>query len=160
CRFSGSLVAVSAASTFFRGALSHSSARQCTRGEFAAARTSTIERSVRTTDSLLRRYVTGGRLVRVRAGVYAVVPRGIRAAVAPVDPYLIATKLAPDATVAYHAALQFWGNAYSVWRRFHFLTETSSRALEFRDLQFLPVKVPRPLRGTRAADVGVVEQRY
>jgi len=117
-----------------------------TRVEFEAARTETARRSPRTTDSLLRRYVADGRLLRVRAGLYVVVPRGVEAATAPVDPYLVATKLAPDATVAHHAALQFWGKAYSVWQRFHFVTETSTRALRFRGLEFVPVKVPLPLR--------------
>lgn len=131
-----------------------------TRAEFEAARRETGGRSPRTTDSLLRRYVADGRLLRLRAGLYAVVPRGAGAATAPVDPYLVATKLAPDATVAYHAALQFWGKAYSVWQRFHFVTETSTRALRFRGLQFVPVKVPLPLRRLPASEQHVTDQRH
>lgn len=131
-----------------------------TRAEFEAARTETARRSPRTTDSLLRRYVADGRLLRVRAGLYAVVPRGADAAASPVDPYLVATKLAPDATLAYHAALQFWGKAYSVWQRFHFVTETSTRALRFRGLEFVPVKVPHPLRQLQASERYVTEQRH
>ena len=128
-----------------------------TRTEFQAA---AGRRSFRTTDSLLRRYVADGRLLRVRAGLYAVVPRGTPVAAAPVDPYLVATKLAVDATVAYHAALQFWGKAYSVWQRFHFLTKTSSRTLTFRDLEFVPVKAPRPLHGLPSRELQVTEQRH
>lgn len=131
-----------------------------TRAEFEAARTETAKRSPRTTDSLLRRYVADGRLLRVRAGLYAVVPRGADAAAAPVEPYLVATKLAPDATLAYHAALQFWGKAYSVWQRFHFVTETSTRALHFRGLEFVPVKVPLPLRQLPTSERHVTEQRH
>lgn len=131
-----------------------------TRAEFEAARAATARRSPRTTDSLLRRYVADERLVRVRGGVYAVVPRGADAAAAPVDPYLVATKLSPDATLGYHAALQFWGKAYSVWQRFHFLTESSTRAFSFRGLEFVPVKVPIPLRGLPAAALQVTEQRH
>lgn len=131
-----------------------------TRAEFGAARAATAQRSPRTTDSLLRRYVADGRLVRVRGGVYVVVPRGADAATAPVDPYLVATKLSPDATLGYHAALQFWGKAYSVWQRFHFLTESNTRALGFRGLEFVPVKVPIPLRGLPAAALQVTEQRH
>ena len=131
-----------------------------TRAEFEGARALGATRSIRTTDSLLRRYVAAGRLLRVRGGVYAVVPRGADAAAAPVDPYLVATKLAPDATLGYHAALQFWGKAYSVWQRFHFLTESNTRAFEFRGLEFVPVKVPIPLRGLPAAALQVTEQRH
>lgn len=131
-----------------------------TRAEFEAARAETARRSPRTTDSLLRRYVADGRLLRVRAGLYTVVPRGVEAATAPVDPYLVATKLAPDATVAYHAALQFWGKAYSVWQRFHFVTETSTRALRFRGLEFVPVKLPLPIRQFPASERYLTEQRH
>ena len=98
--------------------------------------------------------------MRVRGGLYAVVPRGTDAAAAPVDPYLVATKLSSDATVAYHAALQFWGKAYSVWQRFHFLTETSTRTLRFRGLEFVAVKVPLAVRRLPAADQHVTEQRH
>src|ERR1700730_17858401 len=132
----------------------------CTRAEFDAARASSAHRSRRTTDSLLRRYVASGRLLRLRAGLYAVVPPGADAATAPLDPYLVATKLAPDATVAYHAALQFWGNAYSVWQRFHYVTETSTRALRVRGLEFVPVKLPRPLRALPTSERSVTEQRH
>lgn len=132
-----------------------------TRQEFAEARGSQTPARLRTTDSLLRRYVTSGRLLRVKGGVYAVVRSpGLDPDRAAVDPYLVATKLAPDATVAYHAALQFWGKAYSLWRRFHFATVTSTRPLRCRQLEFLPVKIPRALRESRKPTTGVVEQRH
>jgi predicted transcriptional regulator of viral defense system len=91
--------------------------------------------------------------------LYAVVPRGADAATAPVDPYQVATKLAADAVVAYHAALQFWGRAYSVWQRFHFVTQTSTRALRFRGLEFVPVKLPLALRRVPATGRHVTEER-
>ncbi len=131
-----------------------------TRAEFEAARTSTVHRSPRTTDSLLRRYVADGRLLRVRSGIYAVAPRGTDAAIAPVDPYLVATKLAAEATVAYHAALQFWGKAYSVWQRFHFVTAASTRTFSFRGLEFVAVKLPLSLQRLPDADLQVTEQRH
>lgn len=131
-----------------------------TRQEFADAADAKSRSSQRTSDNLLYRYVVGGRLVRVRGGVYAVVPRGTDPARAEVDPYLVATKLAADATVAYHAALQFWGKSYSVWQRFHFFTRTSTRKFRFRDLEFVPVKVPRALRRSADATMGVSEQRH
>lgn len=131
-----------------------------TRQEFADARASDGKRSPRTTDSLLRKHVSSGRLHRVRGGVYAVVPRGVDPDSAPVDPYLLATKLAPDAAVAYHAALQFWGKAYSVWHRFHYLTRSRVRGLGFRDLEFVPVYAPQALRGRVSYKLGVTEQRH
>jgi predicted transcriptional regulator of viral defense system len=77
-----------------------------------------------------------------------------------VDPYLVATKLARDATVAYHAALQFWGKAYSQWQRFHYTTETSTRGFRFRQIEFRPVRTPRALRDSGDVSVGVTEERH
>lgn len=130
-----------------------------TRQEYADARDRDRKRSPRTTDSLLRKHVAAGRLLRVRGGVYAVVPGGVNPASASVDPYLVATKLAPDATVAYHAALEFWGKAYSVWHRFHYLTRSRVRGFRFRDLEFVPVQAPQAVRGRGGFKLGVTEQR-
>ncbi|RMF74233.1 MAG: transcriptional regulator, partial [Alphaproteobacteria bacterium] len=79
---------------------------------------------------------------------------------APVDPYLLATKLSPDAVVAYHAALQFHGKAYSVWRRFHYLTCRRARRFSFRDMEFVPVQAPLALRALPDLGGGVVETRH
>jgi len=96
-------------------------------------------RSHLTGKNLLARHVSNGRLVRVRGGVYAVVPAGITADELQVDPYLVASHLTDDAVVAYHAALQFHGKAYSTWSRFHYLTQKRARPLSFRGLEFVPV---------------------
>ncbi|MGM0578219.1 MAG: type IV toxin-antitoxin system AbiEi family antitoxin domain-containing protein [Myxococcota bacterium] len=130
-----------------------------THEEFVEAR-APLGTSRRTSDNLLAKHVAAGRLVRVRRGLYAAVPRGITPEEAPVDPYLVATKLAPDATVAYHAALQFHGRTYSVWRRFHYLTRRRARPLTFREMEFVPVQVPRALRALPDAGDGVVEERH
>ena len=102
--------------------------------------------SVSTSKNLLARNVASGRLVRVRRGLYATVPLGIDPADATVDPYLLTTHLAPDAAVALHAALQFFGKTYSVWNRFHYLTGDRRRDLTVRGAEFIPVQDPPPLR--------------
>jgi predicted transcriptional regulator of viral defense system len=78
--------------------------------EFLEAHTSG-GRSALTGNNLLARHLSSGRLLRVRRGLYAVVPRGVDAAQATVDPYLVASHLTEDAVVAYHAALQFMGKS-------------------------------------------------
>jgi len=103
-------------------------------------------RSAQTANNLLAHHLAAGRLLRLRRGLYAVVPRGIDPAQAVIDPYLVASQLTPDATLAYHAALQFHGKSYSVWRRFPYLTAKRARLFSFRDLEFIPVLVPAPLR--------------
>jgi hypothetical protein len=61
-------------------------------------------------------------------------------------PSLSAAKLAPDAVLAYHAALAFHGKAYSVRHRFEYLTATAARRFRFRGQEFRPVQFPKALR--------------
>ena len=117
-------------------------------------------RSSRTADSLLARHVAAGRILRVRRGLYASVPRGTGADAGEVDPFLLATKLAPDATIAYHAALQFRGKAYSVWHRFAVLTRRHLRAFNFRGNEFVSVQPPKALRGLPDLGGGIVTEQY
>ena len=49
----------------------------------------------RTQESLLAYHTKNGRLVRVRRGLYAVIPPGADRDTYPVDPYLIASRLTP-----------------------------------------------------------------
>jgi predicted transcriptional regulator of viral defense system len=130
-----------------------------THGEFVAAHTAG-RRSERTSNNLLARHLAGGRLLRVRRGLYATVLRGVDPARASVDPYLIATRLAGDAVVAYHAALQFHGRAYSVWRRFHYLTGERKRPFSFRGMEFVPVQAPINVRSLSDLGGGVIEKRH
>lgn len=51
-------------------------------------------------EALLAYYTRTGRVVRVRRGLYAVIPPGADPASYPVDPRLVAAKLTPDAVVA------------------------------------------------------------
>ena len=130
-----------------------------THQEFVNARASRGT-SKRTSDNLLAKHLAAGRLVRVRRGLYATVRPGVDPDQAPVDPYLVATRLAPDATLAYHAALQFHGKAYSLWRRFHYLTRRRARPFAFQGMSFVPVQVPLALRAPPDLGGGVVEKRY
>jgi predicted transcriptional regulator of viral defense system len=93
----------------------------------------------------VKQHVRAGNLVRIHRGLYAVVPRGFTPETAVIDPYVLASHLAPDAVVAYHAALQFHGKAHSVFRRYSFLTHTRVKRFTFRGSDFVPVRVPAPL---------------
>jgi predicted transcriptional regulator of viral defense system len=94
--------------------------------------------SPRTIDSLLRKHVASGHIARVRRGLYVSVPPGATAEV--VDPYLVATKVTPDAAVSHHAALQFHGRTYSVWSQLTFLTRHAARPFRFGSMEYLPVR--------------------
>jgi predicted transcriptional regulator of viral defense system len=77
-----------------------------------------------------------------------------------IDSYQVATKLAEDAVVAYHGALQFHGKAYSVSRRFHYLTRRRARPLTFRGLEFVPVQASRRLRDLADLGGGILERPH
>ncbi|MBN1606298.1 MAG: type IV toxin-antitoxin system AbiEi family antitoxin domain-containing protein [Polyangiaceae bacterium] len=130
-----------------------------THGEFVSAHTAT-GRSANTSNTLLHKHVAAGRILRVRRGLYATVPRGANPQAAPVDPYLLATALADDAVVAYHAALRFHGKAYSVSRRFHYLTCARTRPFSFRGSDFVPVRVAASLRDLSDLGGGILEQQH
>jgi len=74
------------------------------------------------------------------------------------DPYVLASLLAPDGVVAYHAALQFHGKVHSISRRFTFLTCTRTKPFMFRGSEFAPVPVPPSLRKLPDLGGGIVEK--
>ena len=131
-----------------------------THEEYLAAYGARGDRSLRTADSLLTRHAAAGKILHVRRGLYAAVPAGATPDTFQVDPFLLATKLAFDATVAYHAALQFRGKAYSVWHRFAVLTRSHLRPLTFQGSDFLGVRPPRALDGLPDLGGGVVAEPY
>lgn len=116
-----------------------------THDEFAAALAGK-DRTRRTRSTLLAYYVRTGRLLNVRRGLYANVPPGSDPARYPVDPYLLAGRLAEDAVLAYHTALQFHGRAHSNLEHFTYLTARRSRPFKFRGQRFRAVPFPKALR--------------
>jgi predicted transcriptional regulator of viral defense system len=124
--------------------------------EFEAFLASQRNLSKRTQDSLLTYYTKTGRILRVRRGLFASVPLGVSPENSPVDPHLIAAKLAQDAILAYHTALEFHGKAYSVQQQFVYLTQQASRPLHFRSHSFRAVGPPKALKTGKQRSVGVV----
>jgi predicted transcriptional regulator of viral defense system len=109
--------------------------------------------------AIIKHHVQAGNLLRIRRGLYAVVPRGVRPADLQLDPYVLASHLASDAVVAYHGALQFHGRAHSLSRRVQFLTASRARPFEFRGTQYVPVPVPPPLGALADFGGGVLQSQ-
>jgi len=128
-------------------------------GDFLAA-LAARGRTVATANNLLALHLASGRLLRVRRGLYAVRPPGVEPAGAEVNPYLIASKLRDDAVVAYHAALQFHGKAYSLWRKFYCLTKRRARPFTFQGQEFVTVQAPVKLRALPDFGGGIREIRH
>jgi predicted transcriptional regulator of viral defense system len=108
-------------------------------------------RAEATVDSHLARWRRQGRIVRVKQGVFARLdgPEGTKAPTP--DFILLASRLAPDAAVAYHTALEAHGYAQSLFERLTFITWTKTKPTSFRGRRFAPVRPRAPLL---AADRG------
>lgn len=127
--------------------------------EFRAAHQAAGERSPLTTTSVLKHHVAAGNLLHVRRGLYARVPEGATAATFRVDPFLVASRLTPDAVIAYHGALQLLGKAHSVSHRVTYLTARRAKPFSFQDTEFVPVLAPVTLRELPDFGGGLREER-
>ena len=116
------------------------------REEFARFLASRGAASTQTADSHLTRYLAAGRIGRVKRGVYFVSGPGETAQKTSLDYLLIASRLAPDAVLAYHTALEAHGHAQSLFENLFFLTETKVKPLTFRGRRLVPVVPPAALR--------------
>lgn len=67
----------------------------------------------RTVGSLLSKHLKAGNIQRIARSVFAAVPPHADAATWVIDRYLAASKLKPDAILAYHSALELHGAAYT-----------------------------------------------
>lgn len=126
--------------------------------EFRAAHLAQSARSPQTTASVLKQHVAAGHLINVRRGLYARVPEAADAASFRVDPYLLASRLAPDAVIAYHSALALLGKAHSLSNQLTYITQTRVAPFEFQGTRFVPVRVPAALRERADFGGGVIEE--
>lgn len=131
--------------------------RVFTRDDYLAFRGA---RNPRTSDSLLLRHASAGRILHVRRGLYASVPLGTAADTFQVDPFLLASKIAPDGAVAHHAALQFRGKAYSVWHRYTVLSNRQVRPFAFQGNEYECVHPPLAIRRLPDFGGGILSEPY
>lgn len=97
----------------------------------------------------LARWLGQGRIVRVKQGVYVRMDGEIPDA--PPDFVAIASRMAPDAAVSHHTALEALGHAQSAFERFTFVTWTKTKPASFQGRRFVPV---RPRAALLRADRG------
>lgn len=114
--------------------------------ELQAARLAAGARRPAATASALRHQADAGRLLKIRRGLYLTIPRGSDAGSVDIDPFVVAGRLAPDAVLAYHAALQFHGRAHTLSNRLTCFTERRVRGFSFQGTRYVPVLMPPPVR--------------
>lgn len=99
----------------------------------------------RAQEALLAYHRRTGRIVRVRRGLYAVIPHGSDPDSYPIDPFLVASKLTPDAVLSHHTALEFHGKAYSIHTHLTYSASRPLRPLLFRGQVFRGAKFHQAL---------------
>lgn len=99
-----------------------------------------------TQTALLNYHLDKGHVIRVKRGLYATVPALFEPETVPIDPFAVASKLAPDAVIAHHAALEMHGVAYSTHYVFTYLSEHVLPPFEFRGQTFVAVKPLKCMR--------------
>lgn len=129
---------------------------------FLDARRAGRPQNHQTRQSLLRHYRQQGRLQNVRRGLYAVTSPGQGADAfsysqfSSADTFLIAARLAPDAVLAYHAALQIHGFAHSVREERTCLSQQKLvRPLRFAGILYRAVPPPATLPAADRMSLGV-----
>ena len=104
-----------------------------------------------TVDSHLTRWRRQGRIARVKPGVFLRLDASTNVRDPGTDFVSLASRMASDAVIAYHTALEVHGVAQSVFERLTFLTWSKTRPTSFRGRCFIPVRPRAPLL---AADGG------
>ncbi|MDP2956002.1 MAG: hypothetical protein Q8N53_06255 [Longimicrobiales bacterium] len=120
-----------------------------TRAEFAAVVRSR-GRTETTADAHLARWLRQRRIARVKQGVFVRIERDDPESSSP-DFIALASRMAPDAAVSHHTALEAHGYAQSVFERLAFVTWTKVKPTTFRGRRFVPV---RPRAACLTADRG------
>ena len=96
-------------------------------------------RAVATVDSHISRWRRQGRIARVKRGVFVRLDQqGVGNDSLP-DFVTLASRMASDAAVAYHTALEVHGCAQSLLERFTFVTWTGTKATTYLGRRFVPV---------------------
>jgi predicted transcriptional regulator of viral defense system len=99
----------------------------------------------RAKEALLAYHRKAGRVVRVRRGLYAVIPPGSIANSYPINLFLVAAKLTKDAVLSHHTALEFHGGGYSFWWHLIYSASRPLRPLTFRSHFFRGTRFPQAL---------------
>ena len=109
---------------------------------------------------LEERWLQAGRVVAVRPDLFAVVGEGRDPARFQPMSSLVATKMAPDAVVSHHAALDFWGISYSMWFDAVYSATDPAPPTAYGAMYYRGVRFPQRLIASGNQHFGVVEQSY
>ena len=87
-----------------------------------------------------------GRVGMIKEGLYFAVRPGQSTSEAPVDPFLLASKIASNAVLAFHTALDLMGFGHSQFNTYYCLSNRFRPVLHFRKDNFRVVVTPEKLQ--------------
>lgn len=106
--------------------------------------------------NLITYHQNQGHILRIRRGLYYSVPKGMDPAHCPVDPFLVASKMAEDSVIAYGSALDLHGKLHTIQNRIIYLTKKRvMAAFDFRDMKYQAVAIPSALKAVGEETFGV-----
>ncbi len=96
--------------------------------------------------NLLSYHEKQGHLIRIRRGLYHIVPKGVDPNNCPIDAFLVASRMANDAIIGYRTALDLFGKLHTVQNEFIYLsTKQEKKPYLFGDVTYRKVSIPLPL---------------
>jgi len=95
-----------------------------------------------------------GRIGRIKDGLCYVIRPGQNAQSTSVDPYLVASKLAPGVVLAYHTALDLLGFGHSVFNTYYYFSDHFRPTFQFQGGHFRSVVTPWKLQKESKTDFG------
>lgn len=109
-----------------------------------------------TLHNLLTYHQKQGHILHIRRGLYYSVPKGLDSTHCPVDPFLVAGKMAEDSVIAYGSALDLHGKLHTIQNRVVYLTKKRVMAsFDFRDIKYQAVAIPSVLKVQSQETFGV-----
>ncbi len=116
------------------------------REEYVAYMNSRGTTNCNTQRELLAYHVRKGHIVKIRRGFYATVSGAVLdPSSMPIDGYLISGRIAKDAVLSYHSALDFHGVSHSVYYTFYFCSRHTIKTFTYQGDTFHRVPFPNAL---------------
>ena len=119
-----------------------------------------VDHPVEEARRLEERWLRVGRVVAVRPDLFAVLREGRDPARFQPMPTLVATKMAPDAVVSHHAALDHWGISYSMWFDAVYSATDPAPPMVYGAMRYRGVRFPQRLIESGNQHFAVVNQTY
>jgi predicted transcriptional regulator of viral defense system len=113
--------------------------------------------NINTRKASLNYYKSRGRILNIRRGLYVTVPRESINTNFQVDPYLLASRLASDAVLSHHTALELLGKSYTVTSSVTYTSETKIESFRHQEISYQRVNAPPGLQKKDAGDFGTTE---